>query len=219
MDETFKLTQDLNDIYPVFIDTFLKGRSSQSETPSCYNPRTPSSHASSPQDDPVDTTAPLYANVITPNPGACHDHASILLLLSCHVRVIDIYDELFKHMTVCMSDRELNSKEIVINQMCSLPKVSIGTYTPPPSSSIPMQMMLLVHLAAQLSENAAELAAHLRGPLDEKERVEDHSSDGGRDEAAMLSLATAEKVKWRASNMSQQLSIARTTILNKGHFA
>ena len=222
LDETFKLTQDLIDIYPVFIDTFLKGRSSRSETPSCYNvdTRAPNSHASTPQDDHEDTNMPLHAKVIAPHPGVRQDHASILLLLSCHVRVIDIYDELFKHMALCMSDREFNNIEMEkLEISCQVPNIKIGTYTPPPSASIPMQMMLLVHLAAQLSDDAAELAAHLRGPSDEYEKVKDNPNNGAIDEAMILSLATAEKVKGRASNMSQQLSKAKTMILNQGRFA
>ena len=218
-DEIFKLTQDLIDIYPVFLDTFLRGRPSSSESPSCYNvnARTPSAAALTPRDDLCGNT-PLRANVIVPEPKDRHDHASILLLLSCHLRVIDIYDELFKHIAACMRDSTDESMDTT-QMCCPIPTVSIGTYTPPPSSSVPMQMMLLVHLAAQLADNAGELASHLRGPLNDYEQAEFHTNDSNKDEAAMLSLAMAEKVKGRASDMSHQLGVLRTALLTKGRFA
>lgn len=216
LDDTFKLTQDLIDIYPAFIDTFLKGHD-RSSNPSCHNTNTPSTQASSPPSDLPGRNA-AQASKTSPSNPIRHDHASILLLLSCHVRVIDIYDELFKHMAVCMVEVVPPTKAVMDGSF-ALPELSIGSYNPPPSSSIPMQMMLLVHLAAQLSDNAAELAAHLRGPLSEEEKTDPVANDGARDEAAMLSLAAAEKVEGRASNMSQQLRTARTTVLNSGYFA
>lgn len=209
LDETFKLTQDLVDIYPVFMDTFLKRRSSQYEARS-YHTDSPDSQASSPCEGLVQMNESTYPNRAIYEPVQ-RDHASILLLLSCHVRLIDVYEELLKHMAACVGDT--THRKPHQHSRCDVPTMKIGQYTAPPSSAIQMQLMLFVHLSAQLAENAADFAAQLRDSRDEKERMGDYMEGSYRDEASMLSLATAEKVKGRASNMFQEMSVARTKVL------
>lgn len=219
IDNTFKLTQDLIDIYPAFLDTFIRGGAISGE----------SNAEPSQANTPLDFTMP--DNIVcaeSPNhleksvhSSISYDNSSILLLLSCHVRVIEIYDELFKHMRICM-DRSVDCPSHRRQAKLKTPPVKIGTFTPPPSSAIPMQMMLLIQFASQLSDNSSELAAHLQVPQSlEKFRGfdKDIDRDGVTNEALMLSWSTAEKVKCRAELMSQQLSAARSEILGNGFLA
>jgi hypothetical protein len=213
VDQTFQLTQDLIDIYPVFIDTFLK-KSSPESSASDKSFDTPNTQSSTTYEDLICLPSPLHVAAKPARPTS-HDHASVLLLLSCHIRIIDIYDEIFVHMARCAEDN-MGPFEPV-SQQCQMyapPAVKLGNFTPPPSSAVPMMMLLLVQQASQLSENAAELANHLRGPL-----PEELNGQKERDDAAILSLVTAEKVKGRASFMSQQLSAMRTKILSQGFLA
>jgi hypothetical protein len=210
-DDTFKLTQDLIDIYPAFLDTFVRGTSAISQDRNGEPSLTESNPGCTISADALCSDSqrlgPLAHDLVS------YDHSSILLLLSCHVRIIDIYDSLFVHMRICMDGNASCASENS-QRMYGAPPVKIGNFTPPPSSAVPMQMMLLIQFASQLLDNSTDLAAHLQIPPSHTPL-----SDTGTDAAALLSWNTAEKVKCRANDMLQELSAVRTEILGKGFLA
>ncbi|KAH7412749.1 hypothetical protein BKA64DRAFT_702871 [Cadophora sp. MPI-SDFR-AT-0126] len=207
LEDTFRLTQSLIEIYPSFLHLFI-------------NP-TPSSKSTTPDSDFLSTG--MFENdgegssssTATSNISSCAkqplDHASILLLISCHLRVIDIYDTLFKHMDACISQRGMakNARQAAL----SAPTLSIGNYIPPPSSAVPMQMLLLVQFASQLYNYAIDLASEIPCPQDVL------NSGGQTDSALVLTKAAAENIKDRAGDMSQRLSDLRTEMLSSGLLA
>jgi len=172
VDETFRLTQDLVDIYPVFIENFLKRP---------HSPR---------------TSPPLQGIVFNDQqdliryPPDPPDHSSILLFLSCHVRLLDIFEEIFKHVEYCM----VPGSELYYTP----PRLRIGNYTAPPETAKQMQIMLLIRLANQLDERASDFAAQIRRP--------GHDEKGTRDDIEALTIATSESVKTRAGNMARKLN-------------
>ncbi|PVH78079.1 hypothetical protein DL98DRAFT_257548 [Cadophora sp. DSE1049] len=206
LEDTFRLTQSLIDIYPSFLHLFI-------------NP-TPSSKSTTPDSDFLSTgmfendggsSSSTASSNTSSNAKQPLDYASILLLISCHLRVIDIYDTLFKHMDTCISQRGMakNARQAAL----SAPTLSIGNYIPPPSSAVPMQMLLLVQFASQLYNYAIDLASEIPSP-------QDISSVGGQTDSTLgLTKAAAENVKDRAGNMSQRLSDLRTEMLNSGLLA
>jgi hypothetical protein len=211
VDDTFRLTQELVDVYPSFMDIFTRRKIS----PASY-----SNHTAKTLDpeilldqstEPLGPIAPSMSNPLE------LDHSSILLLISCHLRLIEIYGELFKHMKVCIDQKGV----ICTSQQASFtaPTLRIGDYVPPATTSTPMQMLLLLHFATSLCDNAVELESHIREPQDWIKSPGSSRNGSTRDGLAALSLASAEKVKDGAMGMLQHLSSLRSMMLRDGHVA
>ncbi|KAH7348436.1 hypothetical protein BKA65DRAFT_476850 [Rhexocercosporidium sp. MPI-PUGE-AT-0058] len=207
LEDTFRLTQSLIEIYPSFLHLFI-------------NPTSTPSQTTTPESDWLGTD--MFGNDGTSSPDSASsstlshakqpmDHASILLLISCHLRVIDIYDILFKHMDVCIGQNGV--AKTARQAALTAPTLSIGNYIPPPSSAVPMQMLLLVQFASQLYNFAVDMASEIPFPPN------DTSSGGTIDSTLVLTKAAAENVKDRAGNMSQRLSSLRSKMLNSGLLA
>ncbi|KAL2064363.1 hypothetical protein VTL71DRAFT_4857 [Oculimacula yallundae] len=206
LEDTFRLTQSLIEIYPTFLHLFINPMpSSQITTPESefLGSDTFGSDATPPSDETSSSTSS--------SPKHALDHASILLVISCHLRVIDIFDILFKHMETCISQKGMvkNARQAAL----SAPTLSIGTYLPPPSAAVPMQMLLLVQFATQLYDYAVDLASEIPYPQDKS------SSGGTVDSTLLLTKAAAENVKERAASMSQRLSGLRAEMLQSGLLA
>ena len=143
------------------------------------------------------------------------DHSSILLLISCHLRLIEIYGELFKHMKVCIDQKGV--ARTPQQTSFTAPTLRIGDYVPPVATSVPMQMLLLLHFATSLCDNAVELEALIREPQGGNESAGSSPNGSNGDGLAALSLASAEKVKDHAFGMLNHLSSLRTMMLRDGH--
>lgn len=145
------------------------------------------------------------------------DHSSILLILSCHLRLMDIYDQLFLHMKVCLKQRgskgmEYNPKQAYFQA----PKLTIGKFVPPPETAVPMQILLLVHFVTTLSDYATELEGHIRQPENGIASSRSFENDRSGNGVAALSLASAQKVKERATGMVQDLGFLRSSMQSEG---
>lgn len=150
------------------------------------------------------------------------DHSSVLLILSCHLRLITVYEELFKHMQVCINLK--GGPKTLQQAMLNGPQLKIGTYVPPPSSAVPMQMLLFMQFATQLFDFAADLASQIKEPgiaTPSLGSSSSASSSSGSPEDPTLALtkSAAENVKGRALSMSQQFSTLRAELLSAGIFA
>ena len=190
LDETFHLTQNLIDIYPAFVDILKRRQSSLATVKS----------------NPPYTAQPAF------------EQSSILLILSCHLRLIEIYEELFPHMEVCISHKgQAFNTQQALNKS---PFVRFGGFAPPSSSTVSMQMMFLVQLAKKLLDCATELSNVTQGLKDLEGKDE---AAGGRTNLGAgsldISLITSENVNGRASNMAQQLGTLRDLMLQMGIFA
>jgi hypothetical protein len=205
VEETFRLTQTLIDIYPNFLSIFLNRTSTSTPSFGCTTDTSPGSSTSS--TTPEDTTPTCPSKTSRSKPL---DHSSIILLSSCHMRVIDIYDELFKHMGVCIRQRgvALTRRQAQLKA----PTLAIGSYIPPLSSAVPMQMLLLVQFASQLSSYASDLVLELEGEFSVGTAPHEKTT-------MALTRAAAANVKERACSMAQELSRMRGALLNAGILA
>ncbi|KAE8454299.1 hypothetical protein EG329_005224 [Mollisiaceae sp. DMI_Dod_QoI] len=206
IEETFRLTQGLIDIYPSFLTSVLNNNQPQAPSPSFDWVDTTQSESSinTPPEEIGDPPLP-------PPPKPPLDHSSILLILSCHLRVIEIYEQLFKHMQVCIKQKGIP----MTRRQASLkvPQLTIGTYCPPPSSAVPMQMLLLIQFASQLFNYAADLSSEIEGQRS--------GHQGSPHEVTTLALtrAAAANVKDRAGYMAQELGTLRGMMLHAGILA
>lgn len=213
VDETLRLTQCLIDIYPTFLNAFLSHPVSQSSNAGSTWPpeRKSNTYLGTAQNLPTSSTGSSQDHTLE-----TLDHASILLILSCHLRLISIYEALFHHMKQCYSQGgvSVTPSQVTLN----VPPLRIGNFTPPPSAAVPMQMLLVVQFASRLFNYAADLASEIGDP--EKGTPQGDSLNGdSTDDTLALTRATAENVKNRASKMSQELGAMRSLMLQSGHLA
>lgn len=204
IEDTFRHTQTLIDVYPSFLVTFLNYK--PPPLPTSYWMSTTPSDYSTDSSTNGDATSPSSSS--PPKPPL--DHASILLILSCHLRLISIYEQLFRHMEIC-----IQNKGIALTQQAAtltVPKLSIGSYSPPPSSAVPMQMLLLMQFALQLFNYASDLAGEIEGS-------EGGGASAGEATTMALTKAAAANVKERAGSMTQELRTMRGMMLDSGMLA
>lgn len=91
------------------------------------------------------------------------------------------------------------------------PQLKIGSYTPPQSAAMPMQFLLLVQFATQLSDYASELTTEIEKPRESTSEI------GG--EVFASTRAAAQNVKFKAKNMSKDLTFLRGQMLSNGLMA
>lgn len=192
LDETFRLTQEMIDIYPTVINLCSVGLS------------IPLVNAGS-------SVRPESLNIPK---SKVVDHSTLLLGLSCHLRLIDIYDALFAHMQVCVFHRGDIPN---INVVFVAPVIKIGNFVPPQSSSVPMQMLLFIQLASQLSSYSADLVAAIKALQDGDDMARNETSSANCISA--FTLATAESVSEKAEGMTKTLADLRHQILDSGLLA
>jgi hypothetical protein len=213
VDETLRLTQCLIDIYPTFLNAFLSHPVSQSSNAGSTLPpdRTSNTYLGTAPNLPTSLTGSSQDHTLE-----TLDHASILLILSCHLRLISIYEALFHHMKQCYSQGGISvtPSQAALN----VPPLRIGNFTPPPSAAVPMQMLLVVQFASRLFNYAADLASEIGDPEQGTPQSDSLNGDS-TDDTLALTRATAENVKNRASKMSQELGAMRSIMLQSGHLA
>jgi hypothetical protein len=164
MEDIFRLTQDLVDIYPSFMRMFFQSSTWTSQTPL--------------------------------GPSA------IFTLFSCHLRLIDISSILLKHVQVWIS---AGGKPCSFSPDAKYnpPQLVVGSFVPPQTSALPLQMMVFIQLASQLSHYAGNLFAE----MEENEMVRENDS---------AARVTAELVKKKADWMAQELGRLRGGMLRLG---
>ena len=120
---------------------------------------------------------------------------------------LGVYEYLFKHMKICLGQKGIPKTPGQVKASFAPPVLRVGAYKPPPSLAVPMQMLLFVHFASQLSGYATDLATEIQG------------RDGSgpfpmNDDQAALSRAAAENVKGRAKDMFDELGRVRNRMLD-----
>jgi hypothetical protein len=210
LDETFRLIQELIDIYPAVIGTFVNNRP-PSVNLRCGNVSNGSASAS----DVLEQVDGSAQNTLFWKDPRGIDHGTVLLLLSCHVRLSDILDQLYMHIKFCVPHLGTTHDPTKRFNVTS-PPLRIGNYQPSPSSSALMQMLLFIQLASQLSNQASVLVSCIRGPQPRNYDMSNCDMQSPHNTAASLSLEAAERVEARANGMARQLVDVRTAILSVG---
>jgi len=187
LDETMRLTQEMIGCYPTILTT-------------CFSPV-----------KSVAQEANLTTDTLQNADDNKVDHPMILQALSCHLRTIEIYEFLFKHMGICVTMRK---SERSLDSMVT-PTVKVGNFTPPPSAAIPMQMLLIVHMADQLAFYSGELFTKLKTCMPSSSLQAGKAENG----IGILTLGTAEGVSQRAFEITVTLGLLRAQLLSQGLLA
>jgi len=135
IDRTFQLSQRFIDILNTHYPRYLQSAAlSATNTPASSAPSN-SHHSGSNSDRP-----PLSI-----------DQASFLLILSCYLRLIDTYDNIFGNMQACLDRASVTAREDYV----SLPNVKFGSFSLPNSSAL--QITLILQLARHLLNRMGEI--------------------------------------------------------------
>lgn len=146
------------------------------------------------------------------------DESSVLLISSCHLRLIKIYEELFPHMEVCIAQK--SKTQSPQHSMAKISPSHLGGFQPSTSSNVSMQMMILVQLAKKLLDCSGDLSK-VTQCLKEQDNKDDviAARSGMSINSFDISVMTAQDVKGRAANMAQQLGTLQDLMLQMGIFA
>ena len=156
IDKTFALSHELiavlNQLYPRFTHQYP-----DVDTPSLQPQRrsTAGSTWKQPRDVP---SAPF-----TVRPPCSLDEGSVLLILSSYLRIINIYDTIFSHIEVSITQTYQKDGKTSMR----LPRLNIGAFSLP-SSSV-MEITVIIQLAEQLLSRLREIT----GLMDSNPQSED----------------------------------------------
>lgn len=184
LDETFRVTQEMIDVYPSVLNI-----------------------ASRRQILGSDCVSGTYFGTIS-----TMDYATVLLAISCHLRLTAIFETLFYHSRVCIKMRKFQTDP------CRAAPIKVGSFTPPPSSAVPMQMLLIVHMSTQLSSFADQLVTWIKDDSS-TDNIAERSDDDASPNVLRLSLGAAENVKKKAHGLTENLSKLRNEMLQSGLLA
>lgn len=204
LEDTFRLTQSLIDMYPIFLNAFLPPPLAQSSsTNGSWLIASSDFENSQISLSPSRSTADARKSRL--------DHSSILLIISCHLRLISIYEALCNHMRMCFKEGGIITmpRQAIIEA----PPLKIGNYCPPPSAAVGMQMLLLVQFGLQLYNYAAELASEIERCGKESTTNDSPHVRNESDDTLVLTRGAAEHVKSAALKMAQDLGAMRDQAL------
>ncbi|KAI1128296.1 hypothetical protein F5Y10DRAFT_241015 [Nemania abortiva] len=83
------------------------------------------------------------------------DYASLLLVLSCYQRLIEIYDAVFGNMQACLDRSSITAREDYVR----MPDVKVGSFSLPDSSAL--QITLILQLARHLLRRMGSMVVGL----------------------------------------------------------
>ena len=215
LDEVFRLTERFINLFPRFIDNSAR--------------RTSCEHATTTSLDIVDcTNLPRRCYKSDTVPNLAHhgqtspDFASLLLLVSSHLRLIDIYERIFVHARTCVQTKSPHPS-------LKAPPIQVGNFLPSLKSTATTHVMLVISNAAQLLSCAYDLVGRLqeststfqedRGdsatvtlPLVERKRPDQHL-DIHRDESAVSLNGACNVLRTRSDTMSEQIETLRLDLM------
>lgn len=149
LEQLFGSAQRLLDVYPNTMDIlFHKPVVEECQDANCIHQRTsPAEHSCG-----LPILAHLADNVHKP---ILFDTFILNLLLTCHMRIVDVLDSILIQVTTCakITHAAPNMREAQLH----IPELKIGDFVASPESSSSMQVVLLVHMASVLSDRVKQL--------------------------------------------------------------
>lgn len=136
----FSLAQQLIDLYPEALDSSFSGK--LQADPGCDIPNC--THV-------VDLPASLSAlenQVLECTRSVAPDLTVTNLLVSCHMRFLDILDRIFLMVTACTRVTLASRREPEFERL----EMSVGSFIPHRPAAVSMQIALLGHLVARLAD-------------------------------------------------------------------
>lgn len=143
LERLFSLAQQLIDIYPIALDTSLSG--DLQVDPGCDIPDC--THA---VDLPV-SLSKLEDQVLEHTRSAAPDLTVANVLVSCHMRFLDILDRLFLMVTSCTRVTLASRREPEFEWS----ETRVGSFIPHKAAAVLMQIALLGHLVAGLADRVS----------------------------------------------------------------
>ncbi|CZR60924.1 uncharacterized protein PAC_10820 [Phialocephala subalpina] len=188
VDKTFQLSQRFIDVLNKFYPRYVEASTSSS------SPNTSASSASSPRTGMA--LGRLHAAI---------DQGSFLLILSCHLRLIDTYENIFGNMQACLDRSSVTECEDHVG----LPNVKVGSFSIPDTSAV--QITLILHLARHLLSRMGELIKSIESSQTSDRVNEDGSLSVGSDS---LVSPTLEAVHSREKVLVERISRLRKTFID-----
>ena len=130
------------------------------------------------------------------------DQASMLIILSCHIRLMETYDHIFRNMQACLDRSSTTAPEDYV----SLPCVSVGSFSFPPTSA--MQLTMILHCASEILGRLRKVTVSNR--LYTASQDEDFRAGSDLDPITITAKAVTRKQKKlidRIKNLRQSLVI------------
>ena len=199
IDQTFLLSQQLIDILNELFPRFLKNSSlrEQSRTPLLMQSPSSSPRASSNTNQTPTTDANPFASYL--------DQGSILLVLSCYMRVIDIYDKICGHIRNCVSDTSPAAKATQL----TLPGLSIGGFSLHKSPA--MKIMLMLQLAEQLLDCIRDIVGLVGSPTS----ISGNFRRGGASIGDVTDV-TLQAIRLKDAEMAKKMAQVRALLPQSG---
>lgn len=148
IENLFGTSQRLIDLYPAAILQSLTLNSMdppRCETGGCVH-----------SVDPPPSLRAAEESVLSRNSSSAIDHSLASLLISCHLRLLDVLDHLLLLVLSCF---KIHSTSPTMREPdFGVPELRVGSFTPPRASAAFMQAFLAKHLVGILSEKAGQLA-------------------------------------------------------------
>jgi hypothetical protein len=147
LEQLFTWSQRLVDLYPAGLDTAFK---QQVDTQQCCVPNCV--HHDRLPEGLEDEIGGLVRSAHEPK---LLDPFVLNLLLTCHSRVMDVFDQLLLHVTTC-AKLSFTTPEFQETQL-HIPVLKVGDFIASPEASSSMQAALLIHMASILLDRAKQL--------------------------------------------------------------
>lgn len=157
--------------------------------------------------DVVQTLHPSSSVSLSGPDAVAIDTATLFLVISCWLRLADIYDTIFGHIRRCAQQSVLPATSS--GKPVSLPPVRIGTFVTDPTTAILLQMLATLQHATQLADGMCSFATSVECHATQSTALVPSS---GADET------TCRDVKRRAGGMHQQVRAIRGTLMRAGLF-
>lgn len=196
IDRTFQLSQKmievLNRLYPRSLETLPPNR------------LTPASSTSQSSPSQGELTS---GNTNQGRTAPYVDQGSLLLILSCYLRLIDTYDNIFGNMQACLDRSSITAPEDYVN----LPNVTVGSFSFPTTSAL--QITMILHLASQLLDRLREVTGSIRTTSNDDSdpgRARDEDAAGGS--AVDITTMTLEAVTSRQNELVRRIKLLRQSL-------
>ncbi|OTA98508.1 hypothetical protein M426DRAFT_325923 [Hypoxylon sp. CI-4A] len=129
--------------------------------------------------------------------GTPFDQSLFLLVLSCHQKLVETYDDIFGNMQACLDRSAITAPEDYV----AMPDVKVGSFSLPNSSAL--QITLVLQLARHLLQRMGSIIKAL-----------DRSRMLAADDANDLMSLTFKAVNTREANLIERINKLRYTLVS-----
>jgi hypothetical protein len=200
LEEAVILTQKTINLYPIFLIALFGLRSKSTDN---------SSNMAHTRISELSTNDSL-ADDFFATPGTASDYSAIHLMLSCHLRLISIWELMLQHMDSSLKQAHGCFHGAYQPAQCGAPTFKMGAYVPPARMAINMHLLVFSTHFKQLYDYADELSVRLESLDNATPPPNSHPG------ANSMSQKAVADVKERASGISTNLKTLVGVLLESG---